>query len=105
MQDFVKMQLIALGRGTTVGAALVMTFFVGATFARTGVGVVTATLDAAVGFADAATNSLPTVFALTNDITVVPVDTSASVKTLNFRTGGAAAESAFEAFLWRRLTI
>lgn len=106
-KDIIEKQLIAVGRGTTVGAALTLTFQRGCTLARTGVGVVTATLDPAPapqGGTDSATDSILWCQPMTNDILVTPVDTSATVKTFNFRTGGAAAESAFEIEIYRLIT-
>lgn len=109
MEDVYHKQLIAVGRGTTIGAVITMSFSRGATFARTGVGVVTATLDPSpspVGALDAATDSLLWAQALTANNTVQPVDTSATVKTFNFFLGntGAAAESVFIIEIYRLIS-
>ena len=107
--DVYKKQLIACGRATTVGGTLSSSFVRGCTLARTGTGVVTATLDPSpspVGATDSATDSLIFVHPLTAAITVVPADTSATVKTFNFVGAGGttATESAFEFEIYRLVT-
>ena len=112
---YAALSLVAFGRATTVGGALVLGFNVGCVLARTGVGVVTITLDPAVGFIDnvnpatALGDGYADVGMFTNGVgQYTLVDTSAQVKTLSmFATAagaGAAAEGAFAFKLFRRLT-
>lgn len=107
-KDFVELSLIAFGKGTTVGGALTTTFIHGGTMAYIGAGIVDLTLDAAVGFAVAA-GYIMDLDLLTNGVSQKTItDTSAQVKRLSFFASaagaGAAAESAFQFKVWRRLT-
>lgn len=104
--DFGVLSLIAFGKGTTAGGALSLVggYQVGCVIARTGAGVITITLDPAVGFCvageymlDFFCNTLANVF--------VAVDTSDQVKTVTMQTAaGAATDGAFWFKVWRKIT-
>lgn len=107
-QSFVHLSLIAFAKGTTVGGALTTTFQHGCTMAYIGAGIVDLTLDAAVGFVVAA-GYIADLDLLTNGVSQKTItDTSPQVKRLSFFASaagaGAAAESAFQIKIWRRLT-
>lgn len=108
-QDVYQKQMIACARGSLVGGALATSFARGCTLVRTSTGILTVTLDptpSPVGSTDAATDSLLWAQSLTANVTVQPVDTSATVKTFNFFTGGGttAAEAAFEVEMYRLIS-
>lgn len=107
--DVYQKRFIACARATTVGGTLSVSFQRGCVLARTSTGIVTATLDptpSPVGSTDAATDSLLWAQSLTGNVTVQPVDTSGTVKTFNFFTGGGttAAEAAFEIEIYQLIS-
>lgn len=96
--NYVDTSRIAAGKGTTVGGALSLVggFQLGCVIARTGVGVITITLDVAVGFAVAAQYLLWFQTNTAGGLVGIAVDTSDQVKTVTMQTvAGAATESAF----------
>lgn len=91
-------ELNACGKYTTVGAALTTTFVRGATLARTGVGVVTCTLDKLV---DAAECTLD-IISMTTGVWPFALDTSDTVKTFTvIDNANMAAEGACSFNVWR----
>lgn len=105
--NYVDTSRIASGKGTTVGGALSLVngWQLGCVIARTGAGVLTITLDVAVGFAVAGQYMLWFQCNTAGGLVPVTVDTSDQVKTITMQTAvGAATESAFWFELERNLT-
>lgn len=105
--NYVNYSTIASGKGTTVGGALSLVggYNVGCVIARTGVGVITITLDVAVGFAVAAQYLLWFETNTAGGLVGIVADTSDQVKTVTMQTAaGAATESAFWFEVQRLLT-
>lgn len=105
--DPVYMQLIAVAKGTTVGGSIITSYARGCTLTRASTGVVSMTFDPATGGTDAATDSVldpPTIFV--SNVSGSAADTSATVKTFTFVTGGGttAVETAFILKAYRLIT-
>lgn len=107
-EDIVKMQLIAAGRGTTVGGVMIVNWQRGMLLTRVVAGVVAATLDpspapeggltAADGYIEFLTNTA-------GGLNPVTVDTTDFVKTTTMQTAaGVATDSAFSIKIYRRLS-